>query len=134
MSDTAHNDAPKSGIFSGSIGSLIIKSGKASMETAGNTLQFNAVHHHSELGDNHYSFFHGVLLSETPPGKYRYPKDKELLRLNYSESNPKDVLVAQITEGTFEVSTDKSGRYILSFDATLGMVNKINAVGRFEFN
>ena len=44
------------------------------------------------------------------------------------------MLVAQITDGTFEVSTDKSGRYILSFDATLGMVNKINAVGRFEFN
>ncbi|MBA1430350.1 MULTISPECIES: hypothetical protein [Pseudomonas fluorescens group] len=133
MSDTTHNDAPKSGTFSGTIGSLIVKGNNASMSTAGNTFQFNSIQHHSELGKNTYSFLHVVLMSETPSGKYSFPKHEQLLRLSYSESNPRDVLMAKITEGSFEVISDKSGRYILSFDVVLGAVNKIKAVGKFEF-
>lgn len=103
------------------------------MAIAGDTLQFNVIHHRKL--DDTYSFLHCVLLSETPPGKHEYSEDeKKLLRLNYSESNPRDRLRAEITKGTFEVITDKSGRYILSLDVTLGLVNTIKVVGKFEFN
>jgi hypothetical protein len=134
MTNNSRVDQFVIGNFTATVGNVQMKVANASMAYHAHTVQFNALQEYGSPDDPKYSSFHVVINSQTPPGKYSYPEDKGLSRLNYAELYPLPVFSAEITEGTYEIITDKSGDYTLSFDVVLGALNKLRATGKFEFS
>ena len=134
MTNNSRVDQVVIGNFTATVGNVQMKVANASMAHHAHTVQFNALQEYGSPNDPKYSSFHVVINSQTPTGKHSYPKDKGLSRLHYAELNPLPGLSAEITEGTYEIITNKSGDYTLSFDVVLGALNKLRATGKFEFS